>query len=1352
MPGLGGFGIKRRRERPCRLFNAMLEIDYDLIPLPASEREKVAARALSLARRGKVPPLGTEDFGRIVVVNPNEGFTLNHVPDDLRRPLRRANLPVYEGKSPLSGPQLGQLIAEGAGETLYEIVVELHSDFPTLLSFLAELRAIRQANPKCRVMVHGDLTRISEMMKGILSETGRSCELTFEHMEGAVPIHGPQDMAAIREKLPSYPTLPDPFFTHLRLLHADKAELLSLEDLKKLYGEYGVGNIEEMDVSGKLRGKLITVDLPMSGLKALRFNPQLGTAFRGIRIDGLKVPAAQFAEKGLFSREVPVGKIEAVFRQMPGKQEEEIPLNRVRALRVNCFNGHVSFLWKPNPSFIPLFEAKGMRIHWGPPPGEGDGDGVGATRSLIIDRLVVTQPGQPKFGEVRAGIRQNFLQHFYVRSLERQAKLNLYAENLRIGSLGPLTAQTLRLLRRKGLGRLIPEKSLYYLCDSFDQIQDYHKFGDSLRGRYEAVLKEIQELFPTERATTPSAELVTHRLTIIREWARGDAPTFDALAPDQLDAVYKELKIFATYCESEFRRVEHGGETDQLFFAKLRHAQELGLRVTQLANLIGRRYGQLANRETFPDFVFFATSADTKENRKGFFLPGLALGDLFKSPEIQKSFQDVGFEFSVFLEEQLTLMDYLKSQEAEETSDAAFYDRYFVEKFREAERELAEWRLYTNLPENKASPEYEQALGQLAHQHQTEKETFRREIAEEAQKLEAQESRYFDALGKVNQFLDDDGLSGGALLTGNDYMRALDTQLVKKSNDVLKNLESAVKASTRASNNLLTEKKDNLTAYLSAFHHMQQTQFRRLQSEHGQMLGSQFTAAVPGVVDRLNQIRTMAAPEIAALEEIQIKRAGVNQAETDGLARKMKGIVEQNQKNMATIREGIRNITATLSSPLKPSGGEDPVTGLITALDNRLAYADREVKNIVRAASDSQQSVESLRPLYRRKGELEVARYRTRNEEALLDQLKGQTRFQRLVGKKSVEPLISLPEFPNGKDTHELESQYKHDFTAWNALGEKLAAPANRDRSLEEAHRKLNSYDSFQKVYGSFRRAVKDKMVSQKALAAITRRLEQMERETGQMTDFIESRLLPGHIRLCEEIYIPNTQRRLEFLYRARAFFTELAAISFDNLQRVFLDRAVYRRFHGAQFASGGFFGINPDLPLFNQLSNLMNSLARFHHGLRMNLKKAGYEAGAVTLTKLATERPKGILEFLEDQCRKGPSSRLNYVILPGTLSLTQALEIIHHKDALYNGIPQQVLIFVSKFDAGQIRDDPELREQYFRAVRHNVIINIDGVRLVDNPKNIAEALIRETVGCAHDLKDVEFHGEATFEAPPGTL
>ena len=84
----------------------MLEIDYNLFPLSEEEEAQVETRAAQLSRRGKPPALTPASFGRIVVVNPDDGFTLNHVPDDLRRPLRRAMLPVYEASEALDGSRL----------------------------------------------------------------------------------------------------------------------------------------------------------------------------------------------------------------------------------------------------------------------------------------------------------------------------------------------------------------------------------------------------------------------------------------------------------------------------------------------------------------------------------------------------------------------------------------------------------------------------------------------------------------------------------------------------------------------------------------------------------------------------------------------------------------------------------------------------------------------------------------------------------------------------------------------------------------------------------------------------------------------------------------------------------------------------------------------------------------------------------------------------------------------------------------------------------------------------------------------------------------------------------------------
>jgi len=48
------------------------------------------------------------------------------------------------------------------------------------------------------------------------------------------------------------------------------------------------------------------------------------------------------------------------------------------------------------------------------------------------------------------------------------------------------------------------------------------------------------------------------------------------------------------------------------------------------------------------------------------------------------------------------------------------------------------------------------------------------------------------------------------------------------------------------------------------------------------------------------------------------------------------------------------------------------------------------------------------------------------------------------------------------------------------------------------------------------------------------------------------------------------------------------------------------------------------------------------------------------------------------------------------------------------------------------------LRDEYFQALKHNVIVNIDDKKVVDNPKTIALQLISDTIGCAMDLPRVD--------------
>ena len=77
-------------------------------------------------------------------------------------------------------------------------------------------------------------------------------------------------------------------------------------------------------------------------------------------------------------------------------------------------------------------------------------------------------------------------------------------------------------------------------------------------------------------------------------------------------------------------------------------------------------------------------------------------------------------------------------------------------------------------------------------------------------------------------------------------------------------------------------------------------------------------------------------------------------------------------------------------------------------------------------------------------------------------------------------------------------------------------------------------------------------------------------------------------------------------------------------------------------------------------------------------------------------------------------------------------------------------MIFVTKFNSGQVTESDILRERYFRALRHNVILNVDDGKIVDNPKAIAERVVQETLGSAHDLEDVQFSEVTDVGRLPG--
>jgi len=127
-----------------------------------------------------------------------------------------------------------------------------------------------------------------------------------------------------------------------------------------------------------------------------------------------------------------------------------------------------------------------------------------------------------------------------------------------------------------------------------------------------------------------------------------------------------------------------------------------------------------------------------------------------------------------------------------------------------------------------------------------------------------------------------------------------------------------------------------------------------------------------------------------------------------------------------------------------------------------------------------------------------------------------------------------------------------------------------------------------------------------------------------------------------------------------------------------------------------------------------------------------------VQIPQLSNQGVPQILATIENLVRVVERGQFDFLVLPPTLDFGEGLRLILRKDALYEGVPRLVLIFVTKFPPQRLRQDAELRDLYFRAVKHNVVLNIDGHEVVDNPRSIGLRLLQETLGSAADLPDVE--------------
>ncbi|MBI3991709.1 MAG: hypothetical protein HY342_00435 [Candidatus Lambdaproteobacteria bacterium] len=1335
----------------------MLEIDYDLIPLDATAQRQIARDAELLARRGKVPPLSQSNFGRVAVVNPNQGFDLHHVPDDLRKPLRRMFVPVFQGALPIHGKALIDAVHQGSDEELYALVLELHSEFPTLLEFLRYLPDLHSRHPRCQLILHADVLHFYNLLEAVIGEEGVSVELGFDYEPKPVRVHTLQALGNVLVDLPRYPTFNTPVFEALKLNVGGTSEWYTPPQLRRLYRQFGVGNVEELDLQGKLRDKLIVVDLPFAAIEAVRFAGGDSGTFRAARLGGEKFFAVQFAEKGVLGRDVPLADVEALFRMLPGKDEEEFNLAAYRGLRVNCFEEHVSLLTRPTQAFIPLYEVKRLRIVWRATSVE---DGAAPTAAgpapegqvLELDRVVATEEGRPRFGEVRASIRRGYLGRLYRDNLEHQAKLLGFTRRINVACLGPLAAQTFKLLRLYGLEKIISSDTLYYLCDDIGGIQGYANLREGFRRMYQEVLQRLKAIMDGQAGNGLHAEIITHRLPVVHAWARDEAPPFEQVGADDLDAVYRELQVFIKFCEHEFLRLEQGESSSAARYEALSTAQATAIMTRQLQNLLGGRYGHFFTGDTQPDFVFFGTEREFQENARRYHLPGLSWSTVFSNPTLQGLYEQQDYDFAVFLEEQLGAMRYLRTQEDAAQADT-FAERYFRGRMDEVSDELRLLEERVRRADDRTSAIYQGLRDSFVKEHAEELATFARESEQVGRNLEQQEQDYFEALGRVTASLGDAALAPETLLADGDYISVLDRHLVQHAEGVVARLRDVLQRSGALADRFLRAKLPLLKDFLLTYRDVRQAQFDLLRQEFLDGVRAEHERVRPRIVEALRALQKMKVESAGTLEANLLKRRRTALQALEEVKAQMSKVVSDSQMEIAALRDSVRNISRALVAPRADDGnGAAPgePAALVETMQARMNRAAEDIAQVVNTIDTARQSMDSYRLLYRKQRERMVELYAADNQLALLERFKDAALARTARGTPIDAPLLPQPRVSAGGGAETRRARMDELAATLAGIGHKLGDFGKKESFLREARARLQEYEEFRALQQRFQHAVTRKQRGQRAVINIARRLDTLGQEARQLQALIDGQMIPSYKIVCERVYIPNARKRIDHFRQALTFAQELERLSFDELKARFMERAIFKRFYTTQFRAGAYFGMNPSMPLYAKLTNLFPALGAFHDRVRTHLTRLDYDPKAVTLTKLPTTRTGAIIEFCEEQQRAPLDKRLSYLVLPGTLSLPQALDIIQKKDVIFMGLPELVLVFISRFNPRAIHDDEALREQYFRAVKHNIIVNIDDGHLIDNPDAIANRLLDETLGCACDFppQALARHAPATREGP----
>ncbi|MBI3993950.1 MAG: hypothetical protein HY342_11805 [Candidatus Lambdaproteobacteria bacterium] len=1363
----------------------MLEIDYGLIPLSKEDQASIGRAVRARLLQGQAPALDRSQGGRVVVVNPDSILQPQHqIPDHLRTQLRRVVLLAVEGSTVIRAPRLIERIL-ASDEPLFAVIVELYADFAEFPAFLDGLLQVQAAYPAAPIYFSGPREKVVSHLQRLLGEGGRQLGFVYDDPRGTISVTTSEELPLEFKGPPELNerTLDEPFFQKIRIrLDGQEAPVVCTPaSLRRLHPVFGCEPVYREESAGARREAVHVIELPLEAILDVQLPSAPARDFHGILTGERTILARNFAKLGLDTRAMRLNELKGIVQRTPGDPARAIMLAGIKSLRINCQSGRITFMRRRKDGEITFSDLRALRIvDTAPPAGNGEGragdraSGAGASappaaargpaataaalpapagavapassaaaaegqapvpRVLAIEGVMLPPPEGLRITPLHLALQNAYFGYWIRRHAEQNRKLELFAGRMTVASVGPMAGQTVKLLRRFALERFIERDAFHYLCDTPQSMLAYDRTAQRFQEHFHALLTQLREIARVKGTQGLRLDDITHSLPVVSEWMDTPGLALAQVSPEALNAAYMELKTLVQFIGHEFQRnFDNVGEGDAAFFRKMQSCIEAGMVAKWLADFKRGAYGPTIPAGKRPDFVFFATAADRAQNDAEYFFPSLACADLFAQPENQRLFERMDYRFAVFLEEQLALADHYAREQGSRGHDPAAILPYFDQQRARAKAEADTLAGEVAAIDNEGSPAF------LAIEKQ-EREAYRARYAQFVSDRQALIGQYETATDQMLEHVR--GVLPSIVLPAEPHRQWLEPDGEQTENLLDSELcgfaERALEAETRKFERAAGIATQRVVETAERLGDLEEA-LRRTQQAHRywQQLRQQNQLAViagrtpPNLEQRVAGLKRQDAAALMSYLRRLDSQAATAQGEHEQLVQRLERLNNAQAIGSTTFASGVARVRkryATLAA--------ETAQGAPEAVFKRIQEAAAKLAEVIRSfdgtVSKARQDMDNLEKLLLSQQRVVGGLHNLRLERAHVVALQARAK---------VEP----PPFPlslanqDAQAAESAQSRYHEQVDVLTALQEQLKAFGPDLPALRQARRDLKRCSEVRERGETLRRLAARKRRLRASARALAERQAIMEAELADLPRRIRERFMPARKELLLNVFIPESRRMLASYQDAKGLLAELMQLSPQRLQGIYLNRAVYRRFLSRQFVRGYCVPLDPRSPGARALPNVQPAIAEFYRLLHFNFSQSHPEL----TERMHLDYAKQPLDaaalgaWIDERAGTALGTVHDYVILPPTLSLREAVGLIARKDAAFRGVPRMVLIYVSKFRASLLYDDPALREAYFHALKHNVIVNVDGNAVVDNPGAIAWRLLNETAGATVDTEAVQ--------------